>query len=110
MNEKIQIRYLHSGLIEIDKPKGWGKMTNAEKEDICMSELDRRSDIELIEAMADILPLSIETFFAETPSIEAIQIADKNNTHDELTIASSKTWDTYVNDTGGLLWKNCQKI
>ena len=106
--EKLQIRYIQQGIIEVDLPKKWEDMTNSDRHDFCQNILNSKSDSDLIDGLREVKEKNNSgEFFAETPSVEAIQIKDD---FEVSTVACSDTWRRFIWDEGGLSWSQCPQI
>jgi len=103
--DKINIRYIQQGLVKVDKPKNWDTMTNKQKEEYCDDVLYNLDDRSLVEGMSEVYPFSVDCFFADTPSVEAIEL-DVEDGDDPIPVATTKAWDSFVNDMEGLLWEH----
>lgn len=106
--DKIEIRYLQQGLVKVDKPKDWDAMTSKQKAEYCENILYSLDDRTLLEGMAESYPFDIDCFFADTPRVEAIELSEDSD-DDPVLIASTETWDKFIEDSGGLSWKSSQE-
>ena len=106
MKDRIHIRYIRQGLIDVPAPKGWELMDELEKECFCEDEIGKKKDNELIEGLREISGDSLNEFFILPVSIEGIEHVTGESCDLE---ANSTLWNEFISSGGGLLWNNSQK-
>ena len=106
-SDKLKLKYLVHGTIEVDTPDGWDKMSDKEKQYYADMEMNRKSDHELVEGLRDSSVYG--QVWDETPDVCAI--IDPLDEEDEYTMLS-KTWYgfAYGSCKPGLLVENANRL
>lgn len=97
MREKIEIKYLVSGTVSVDKPAKWEGMSDEDKRNWADKQLEESSDSDLVEGLMD--SGYTDKIWDETPEVSAIvDPTDDNYEYSLLT----KTWCNYVYGSCGI--------
>jgi hypothetical protein len=105
MSDKIRIRFLKPGQIEVNKPENFDEMTMRDKINWANDILTDQTDSQILEALADFdkemwNKMGIGMFDADSIIVEAIQNEDGE------TMMCSEAWDNWENNNTYDDWRN----
>ncbi len=107
--EKLELKYLVSGTVEVDIPDGWKKMNDKEKQYYVDNKMSEFCDADLLEGLKEVPADKWNETWEELPDVCAIiDPTDEENEYSML----SKTWYgfAYGSCKPGLLVQNANRL
>lgn len=92
--EKVRIRFLKSGSVEVERPKGLDSMTQQERLEWATQALEGMSDEEIIDAMADYPDPAENGYFDSAPTASAVETVVGE------ILVQTKEWSLYATADG----------